>query len=247
MAELQYPTFEANQVLTEKHLNQLREYVQAEDHQTRVHGIGVGILGGLEVSVGRGADDRINQIEISCGAGITTAGYLVQIDRCELTHYRAFADADPHRYGLLWTDDDPPEIKGGIWELLREGDDADQSKSLSASSAVEDLGDLSDLVVVLYAECRQEQIDVCNLEDCDDKGADVYGTTGDPIEGATISVHDFPWGFFFNIRIDSTSPDSAGMYEIVTADLCAMSGPSCFVSLAVWAQTSDQLLVARAN
>ena len=73
------------------------------------------------------------------------------------------------------------------------------------------------------------------------------GTTGDPIEGATISVHDFPWGFFFNIRVDSTSTDSAGMYEIVTADLCAMSGPSCFVSLAVWAQTSDQLLVARAN
>lgn len=172
MAELQYPTFEANQVLTEKHLNQLREYVQAEDHQTRVHGIGVGILGGLEVSVGRGADDRINRIEISCGAGITTAGYLVQIDSCELTHYRTFADADPHRYGLLWTDDDPPEIKGGIWEL-REGDDDGQSTSLSAPSAVEDLGNLGDLGVVLYAECREEQIDACNLEDCDDKGADV--------------------------------------------------------------------------
>ena len=69
----------------------------------------------------------------------------------------------------------------------------------------------------------------------------VTSSTGGPIAGARISVHDFPWGFFFNMPVDSTIADSVGMYRIVTTDLCAMSDDSCFVSLFVSAEVGNRL------
>ena len=68
-------------------------------------------------------------------------------------------------------------------------------------------------------------------------------SSGEPIAGARISVHDFPWGFFFDVPANTTAADSLGMYRIVTTDLCAMSGDSCFVSLSVWAETGTRLEV----
>ena len=69
----------------------------------------------------------------------------------------------------------------------------------------------------------------------------VTSSPGGPIAGARIRVHDSPWGFFFDMPVDTTVADSLGMYRIVTTDLCAMSDDSCFVSLSVWAETANRL------
>ena len=52
--ELTYPVFEANQVLTNAHLNDLFEYLDEQTRLTRANLIGIGIVCGLEVHV-RGA------------------------------------------------------------------------------------------------------------------------------------------------------------------------------------------------
>ena len=42
-----YPVFEANQVLTETHLNKAINYLDEQDRLTRANLIGIGIVGGL--------------------------------------------------------------------------------------------------------------------------------------------------------------------------------------------------------
>ncbi|MBP6827175.1 MAG: hypothetical protein KA165_11505, partial [Saprospiraceae bacterium] len=47
-----YPVFEANQVLTNRHLNQGFNYHDEQERLTRANLIGIGIVCGLEVEIG---------------------------------------------------------------------------------------------------------------------------------------------------------------------------------------------------
>jgi hypothetical protein len=48
-----YPVFEANQVLTNAHLNQLFTYLDEQERLTRANLIGIGIVCGLEIRLKR--------------------------------------------------------------------------------------------------------------------------------------------------------------------------------------------------
>ena len=50
ITEATYPVFEANQVLTNAHLNDLFEYLDEQTRLTRANLIGIGIVCGLEMT-----------------------------------------------------------------------------------------------------------------------------------------------------------------------------------------------------
>src|SRR4249919_330545 len=66
-----FPFFEADQVLTNKHLNDLFNYLDQQDRLSRCKLMGSGIVCGLEISH---TSDTIN---ITKGCGLTTQGYII--------------------------------------------------------------------------------------------------------------------------------------------------------------------------
>ena len=68
-----YPKFVADQVLTEKSLNQMFGYLEEQQRLTRSTLIGIGVMCGMEV---RPAADSTS-LTITQGVGVTSKGYLV--------------------------------------------------------------------------------------------------------------------------------------------------------------------------
>ena len=81
-----YPVFEANQVLTETHLNKAINYLDEQDRLTRANLIGIGIVCGLEITF----DASNASIHISEGCGITSEGYQIVESDIDLTSYRPY-------------------------------------------------------------------------------------------------------------------------------------------------------------
>src|SRR5665811_2036418 len=77
-----YPVFEADQVLTNRHLNDLFNYLEQHDRLTRIKLIGSGIVCGLEVSV-----QAKDSITVSKGCGLTSQGYLITFCDTKFTHF----------------------------------------------------------------------------------------------------------------------------------------------------------------
>src|SRR5262245_29309989 len=69
-----YPVFEANQVLTSGHLNDVFDYLDQQTRLTRSTLIGVGIVCGLEIKLDTSAGTAIH---LSTGCGVTSEGYLI--------------------------------------------------------------------------------------------------------------------------------------------------------------------------
>lgn len=100
-----YPYFQANQLLTNTHLNNLVDYVDQEVRNSRVFLNGIGIHYGLEVDVDIDIDNQNSQpdnqspvtIRIKEGVGVTSKGFIFKIDRqgtsenqeaaCEFSYY----------------------------------------------------------------------------------------------------------------------------------------------------------------
>jgi len=66
-----FPIFEANQVLTSGHLNDVFDYLDQQERQTRSYLIGIGIACGLEIALSGFT------ITVSKGCGVTSEGYLI--------------------------------------------------------------------------------------------------------------------------------------------------------------------------
>ena len=81
-----YPVFEANQVLTNHHLNQVFNFLDEQERLSRANLIGIGIVCGLEIEMNSDG----SAIHISKGCGITSEGYLVvEPEDVNLVSYRA--------------------------------------------------------------------------------------------------------------------------------------------------------------
>ncbi len=167
--ERQYPVYEANQILTSAHLNLAREYLLAIDEDTLAQGIGTGILGGLEPRTRMNAGN-LNAIDLGCGSGITSRGLLAHVEDCRLRYAREYVD--PTGYGKFWSA--PPDEGGeqvSLIELLEESDveDIDDADKNRYRRKFRNL-DHSDYVLMLFVECREEDLEACTLESCDDHG-----------------------------------------------------------------------------
>jgi hypothetical protein len=152
-----YPVFEANQVLTNEHLNRLLTYLDEQNRLTRVtlHGIGVGC--GLEVSVVN------NTITISKGYGVTSEGYLAFVGTEDFVADKYQAYTVPNEGG------DELFVYGNysFWELLDKGhNNYDEGTALTATF-------LKGKVVLLFVELLEENLKNCSPNSCDDKGKKV--------------------------------------------------------------------------
>jgi len=78
-----YPVFEADQVLHQKHLNTIISYFEEQDRASHIHLLGMGIACGLELEVLDSATIRIH-----CGSALTSLGYLIPFETTTYTHFK---------------------------------------------------------------------------------------------------------------------------------------------------------------
>lgn len=164
--ELTYPIFEANQVLTSAHLNDLFEYLDEQTRLTRANLIGIGIVCGLEVEF-----QAPGTVRLSRGCGVTSEGYLIiEPTDLELTHVRKYnPPIDPGYQPFVEPGTDPAKPHD-MWELFPD-DDEPGSQPLATSGLV-----LEDKAVVLFHELRKDDLRNCSPNNCDDRGAEVTAT-----------------------------------------------------------------------
>jgi hypothetical protein len=161
-----YPVFEANQVLTNAHLNQLFDYLDDQQRLTRANLTGIGIVCGLDIELDNPAAPA--KIFLSKGCGITSEGYLLAEpqEKLELVAYRQL-DIEEDLHYLPFKDND---TQFALWELLTAESlgDANVNQLAEAPTSF-----LDDKALVLVLELKQASLRNCSPNNCDDKGSEV--------------------------------------------------------------------------
>lgn len=157
-----YAVFEHDQVLTHDQLNSLAEYLDDQGRLTRTQLLGVGIVGGLQASVGKGV------VSVSKGVGVTTDGDLLGLPgERTFTHFLAYDESAPAY--------DPFYVEGKMLPLLEllpaNPNDKREGRPL------EELGDrLQDFVMLAFMESYENDPDLCTGSDCDNRGRMAHNT-----------------------------------------------------------------------
>jgi len=171
-----YPIFEANQVLTNRHLNQVFNYLDEQERLTRANLIGIGIVCGLEIKRTAGNVS----ILLSKGCGVTSEGYLIvePEEEVALVEYKTYVLPDevteylPFKYEKPDPNDNTKTIRlqYELYELL-EKDEPGSTKLKDAPANF-----LEDMAVLLFLELEKEGLRNCSPNNCDDKGSEVTAT-----------------------------------------------------------------------
>jgi hypothetical protein len=155
-----FPVFQANQVLMSQHLNDVFDYLDQQERQTRSHLIGIGIVCGLEISLSG------STISLTKGCGVTSEGYLIVVPLDEsLVACRTYTLPSDIAYS-------PFSTAGGqyaLWELFEDG--VPNTTRLDTPA-----GFLDDKAVLLFLELRKDALRNCSPNNCDDKGSQVTAT-----------------------------------------------------------------------
>ena len=163
-----YPVFEANQVLTNAHLNQVFNYLDEQERLTRANLIGIGIVCGLEIRLETKAGGAA-VIHLSHGCGITSAGYLIlEPEDVDLVAYRDKFTVPPEPGYAPFLDAATHE-QYPLWELFPAGEPNVKPLATPANF-------LQDKAVLLFLELKKEDLRNCSPINCDDKGASVTVT-----------------------------------------------------------------------
>ncbi|MBJ7312001.1 hypothetical protein ACFOLJ_23565 [Rugamonas sp. CCM 8940] len=161
-----YPVFEANQVLSNLHLNQLFDYLNEQERLTRANLIGVGIACGLTLKL----DDASTTLHLAPGCGITTEGYLIiEADPVALTAYRDYnlpLDVD---YPLLRDKSQTGHPSYPLWEMFPAGEPDTTPLGSPANF-------LDNKAVLLFVELKTEGLRNCSPNDCNDRGSQTVVT-----------------------------------------------------------------------
>jgi hypothetical protein len=164
-----YPIFQANQVLTNDHLNEVFTYLDQQGRHTRSHLIGIGIVCGLEINF---QPTGTPTILLNKGCAVTSEGYLIdQHDDASYVSYRPYALPDLPEYRPL---------KGlALWELMPAGE-------INTTPIATPPEFLNQKAVLLFLELKQQGLRNCSPNNCDDKGAEVTAS----IKPLLISISD---------------------------------------------------------
>lgn len=155
-----YPVFEANQVLTNRHLNQVFNYLDEQERLTRANLIGVGIVCGLEIEPGGTASAPT--VRIGKGCGITSEGYLiVEQEAVELVSYLDYVPPDNLPYS-------PFKGVDKLWEMF--------PANVEPTATPFPANFLNNKVVLLFLELKKDDLRNCSPTNCDDRGAEVLVT-----------------------------------------------------------------------
>src|SRR5574343_241757 len=149
-----HAVFERDQVLNEKQLNSLTEYLDDQSRLTRTQLLGVGVLGGLWPTLGK------ESLIISKGVGVTTDGDVLGLaDDTRYDRWLPYDEAAPVYDRFYDGDKRLPLI-----ELLP-ADDRRDGKPLA------DLANsLPGMVAILFMESYIHDPDLCTGGDCDNRG-----------------------------------------------------------------------------
>ncbi len=165
--------FSRSQFLTDSLLNQLFDHFDDQIRLSRVNLSGVGIICGFEVS------SNANIITIEQGLGITTDGDLfhlykdedsgktIKIPNISYKYYRVYDNSKANYSPFFYQDDAQIEL----FELLTEKEDSETIELGSFSG--DGRPGLEDMVVLLYLENYERNINKCSGLNCDGEGIDV--------------------------------------------------------------------------
>ncbi len=156
-----YPKFVADQVLTEKSLNQMFGYLEEQQRLTRTTLIGIGVMCGMQVTV----NDTQTQLTISHGVGVTSKGYLIPFPETTYSLYDDTFSAEEEIIYDLFVDDVTKTQKFPLYRMHNDFA-ADVQKPLSSSF-------LEDKVVVIFVELLKVDNQNCDPDSCDDKGCTI--------------------------------------------------------------------------
>lgn len=163
-----YPVFEANQVLSNQHLNEIFNYLDEQERLTRANLIGIGIVCGLEIRLETIAG--VVTLHLSKGCGITSEGYLiVEPNDLPLVSYREYNLPSDLDYPPFKETSAVNKPQYPLWEMFPAGE---PDTTLLGTPE----GFLSDKAVVLFLELKKEGLRNCSPNDCDDRGAEVTAT-----------------------------------------------------------------------
>ena len=161
-----YPVFEANQVLTNAHLNEMFNYLDEQERLTRANLIGIGIVCGLEIRL----VPTTPAIHLSRGCGVTSEGYLiVEPEDVVLASYREYKLPKDLDYSPFKDKSIDPKEQYPLWELFPAGEPNTTPLGTPA-------GFLNDKAVLLFLELKKEGLRNCSPNECDDKGLKVTAT-----------------------------------------------------------------------
>jgi hypothetical protein len=161
-----YPVFEANQVLTNAHLNQVFNYLDEQDRLTRANLIGIGVVCGLDVSHNAAGPS----VGITRGCGVTSEGYLILLpEDTTLVSYKPYILPNDLAYTPFTTQTGTPPIslQYPMWEMFPVG----EPDALPLTDAF-----LANKVVVLFLELKKDGLRNCSPNNCDDRGEEVTVT-----------------------------------------------------------------------
>lgn len=167
----QYPDFEANQVLTNENLNQMRDYLDEQTRLTRANLIGIGIACGLDYRV----EDDGSAITIYKGIGVTSAGYMIAAceDSGRLEYYKPYTVPDDISYSPFFEDNDTRNEQYTLWELDTDHNNNPQALPLTLdflSGRHMPSESSGEKVLLLFLEYLAVDNRNCSPNSCDDKG-----------------------------------------------------------------------------
>lgn len=173
---ISYPAFEANQVLSNEHLNQLFAYLDEQERLSRTNLIGIGVVCGLEPRLEE--DDSGLRFRISKGCGVTSEGYLiVWPDAAMLEWYKPYSVPEniPYREFEDRSGETPQPFP--LWELTPDRDNNPEAVRLSRDflkGGSQPPGNQK--ILVLFLECLAVSNRNCTPNSCADKGTTITAT-----------------------------------------------------------------------
>lgn len=171
----EYLVFEADQVLTNDHLNQQFTYLDQQERWTRNKLIGIGIACGLDLV------QQPGMIEVTKGVGLTSQGYLIKFDAVQqYTYYLPYPGVNKPK-----DKDFPFDFTGPlpfykefcedrtVYQLLTDAgyeglEREEKSNAQPLSPARRPF--LDDFVAVLFLELNEKDLKNCDAFDCNNKG-----------------------------------------------------------------------------
>ncbi|MDX2246138.1 MAG: hypothetical protein SF052_05155 [Bacteroidia bacterium] len=202
-----YPSFVPNQVLTDSQLNELRSFLDEQGRLTRNRLIGTGIVCGLHANYSateKKLDQELHVIALSGGLGITSEGYLLEMEPATFSQYRLYEGIDrdgdktidyPH-----WRDAKKP-----VYELVPDQADLVDIEVKKEPEKIFPLEEqyVRNHILVVYIEPMDESLKSCRTTDCSNKGSRIRLTV------KVLLVHETDLS-----GIPKNSPLSARMIHI---------------------------------
>jgi hypothetical protein len=188
-----YPVFEADQVLSQKHLNSAVSYLEEQDRLSRTALLGMGIVCGLEISHPSSVEYP-NQIKIGCGTAVTSLGYEINWEEKVFNHFHSqelsanFLGANYVKEPFL-----EPILKHGLkYVPFKNATELLESTSTEPLKTVIPNGFFDDKVVVLLLETALIDEKNCVNTNCDDKGKRMEFTVR-PLVISNSDMTKIPW------------------------------------------------------